>query len=397
MGGSDRREPGGMSPRAPLAPVRDGARKGAATRAPVLVVALATPGHAYKLRAKSSAASSPRTVRPPEAVAAVDLARRAARRPGVREVARTTPAGVDLGETGRPNSRGAAVDHGAVLVRERERAAERFDEALSDVASFFAIPAGAAGDSQSRTRPLPRVQRHAQRAATSASSSTWAEPPRSTSPSPTGVLQGPNGLAADPSWRDRRVGLDADDRAGRPAGSGRDRSGALAAERRLDRRASVPGDEVHRVPPATGRAEARPGVGAHLDFSLVTSTLQDEVGGLQVARPDGEWIDVPHVPGTLARTHRRAAAVRRRQPADRHAAPCGQSFDAANPLLDSPVRLPGPGRDDPPVTHGRPGRTGARLPRARRARPTDRGRRLAFGPAEWHRKGENVWCAECCG
>jgi isopenicillin N synthase-like dioxygenase len=41
------------------------------------------------------------------------------------------------------------------------------------------------------------------------------------------------------------------------------------------------------------------GVNPHHDAGFVTVLVQHEVGGLQALNPDGEWIDVPVVPGTL--------------------------------------------------------------------------------------------------
>ncbi len=41
------------------------------------------------------------------------------------------------------------------------------------------------------------------------------------------------------------------------------------------------------------------GVNAHHDAGFVTVLVQHEVGGLQALNPDGAWIDVPAVPGTL--------------------------------------------------------------------------------------------------
>lgn len=39
------------------------------------------------------------------------------------------------------------------------------------------------------------------------------------------------------------------------------------------------------------------GVGPHTDHEVLTMVLQDEVGGLEVQTPDGDWIDVPPIPG----------------------------------------------------------------------------------------------------
>lgn len=49
--------------------------------------------------------------------------------------------------------------------------------------------------------------------------------------------------------------------------------------------------------PATPAGEC--GVNAHHDAGFVTVLVQHRVGGLQALNPDGEWIDVPVVPGTL--------------------------------------------------------------------------------------------------
>ncbi|NIR38503.1 MAG: isopenicillin N synthase family oxygenase, partial [Actinobacteria bacterium] len=50
-------------------------------------------------------------------------------------------------------------------------------------------------------------------------------------------------------------------------------------------------------PPELG--EDRFGVSAHTDFGMLTVLCQDDVGGLQLERPDGEWIAVPPVAETL--------------------------------------------------------------------------------------------------
>jgi len=39
------------------------------------------------------------------------------------------------------------------------------------------------------------------------------------------------------------------------------------------------------------------GVGPHTDHEVLTMVLQDDVGGLEVQTPNGDWIDVPPIPG----------------------------------------------------------------------------------------------------
>lgn len=41
------------------------------------------------------------------------------------------------------------------------------------------------------------------------------------------------------------------------------------------------------------------GMGAHVDYGFLALVLQDGVAGLEVRNSLGEWIDAPHVPGTL--------------------------------------------------------------------------------------------------
>ncbi|MBL8752105.1 MAG: isopenicillin N synthase family oxygenase [Planctomycetes bacterium] len=147
-------------------------------------------------------------------------------------------------------------------------------------------------------------------------------------------------------------------------------------------------------PQPTGTA-TRPGVAAHLDFSLLTLTLQDDVGGLQVRRRDGTWIDVEPRRGTwllhggellaYATGHAIAALPHRVVNPSTHrprlSMPTFLNPSLATVLRRGEPQLPSP---DDPGEHVHAVLDPGDLP------PT-----LAFGPAEWRRKGENRWCARC--
>ncbi|MEU2243216.1 2-oxoglutarate and iron-dependent oxygenase domain-containing protein [Streptomyces sp. NPDC018338] len=53
-----------------------------------------------------------------------------------------------------------------------------------------------------------------------------------------------------------------------------------------------------RYPGSSGEGDDQ-GVGAHKDYGFLTLLLQDQVGGLQVQREDGEFHDVPPLPGAF--------------------------------------------------------------------------------------------------
>jgi isopenicillin N synthase-like dioxygenase len=140
----------------------------------------------------------------------------------------------------------------------------------------------------------------------------------------------------------------------------------------------------------------RPGVAAHVDFSWITLTLQDETGGLGVRRSDGVWVDVPPVPGTLlvhtgelldfatrglyfATPHR---VVNRSSQRTRLSIPV-----FVNPNLRATVRrLPRQDR----LSQSAVGEHVHRV-----LRTDDPYDAFVFGEAEWKRKGLNVWCTDC--
>ena len=58
---------------------------------------------------------------------------------------------------------------------------------------------------------------------------------------------------------------------------------------------------LNYYPPAEPSAQGEPqwGFSPHTDYGSFTILLQDDHGGLQAQNSDGQWIDVPHIPGTF--------------------------------------------------------------------------------------------------
>ena len=52
-------------------------------------------------------------------------------------------------------------------------------------------------------------------------------------------------------------------------------------------------------PQPDGAEEDQFGVAPHTDFGVLTVLCQDEIGGLQIQRRDGEWVAMPPIPGTF--------------------------------------------------------------------------------------------------
>ncbi len=56
---------------------------------------------------------------------------------------------------------------------------------------------------------------------------------------------------------------------------------------------------LHYPPRLDGSAADLYGSAPHTDFGALTLLVQDDVGGLQVQTPTGDWVDVPRLPGSF--------------------------------------------------------------------------------------------------
>jgi isopenicillin N synthase-like dioxygenase len=141
----------------------------------------------------------------------------------------------------------------------------------------------------------------------------------------------------------------------------------------------------------------RSGVAAHVDYSLVTLLLQDEVGGLELMTRNGQWQEVvPRAePGTVVVVvnlgELAEAATGGRLRATPHRV-TNRARDRSrvsipvfvNPPLDSMLAArPRAATDDAEHIH-------------RVLLPDDATTPFHYGQAEWRRKGLNIWCGRCC-
>jgi isopenicillin N synthase-like dioxygenase len=138
---------------------------------------------------------------------------------------------------------------------------------------------------------------------------------------------------------------------------------------------------------------ARPGVAAHVDYSLMTLLAEDDSGGLELQLRDGRWHAVAPRPDALVVNLGEIA----------EAVTGGELRATPHRVINrSPerARLSIPVFVSPPlpalvVPRPRPARADAE--HVHRVLPPDPLAPFVFGDGEWRRKGENIWCAQCCG
>jgi isopenicillin N synthase-like dioxygenase len=212
-------------------------------------------------------------------------------------------------------------------------------------------------------------------------------------------LEGPNLWPPDPAWRDRILGYLSD-----VVDLGKDILANICAGLGIARNsfADKPGLDPYLVMklicyhPQPELDSLRPGVAAHVDFSWITLTLEDNTGGLEIRIPDGRWITVEPEAGTLLVHVGEILAFATR---DRF---CATPHRVINRLSDQ-SRLSLPTFLNPSLQTIVTPIAGASQHREttddshvhRVLSPGESASPFLFGTAEWRRKGLNVWCTEC--
>lgn len=214
-------------------------------------------------------------------------------------------------------------------------------------------------------------------------------------------LEGPNLWPPDPAWRDRILLYLSD-----VVGIGKEVLASICAGLCIERNSFTdkPGLDPYIVMklicyhPQPEIERLRPGVAAHVDFSWITLTLEDNTGGLEIRVPDGRWVTVEPQAGTLLVHVGEILAF----------ATCGRFCSTPHRVVN---RLSDQSRMSLPIflnpslqTIVTPiaGLSGARACRTidsshvhRVLSPDESGGSFLFGAAEWRRKGLNAWCTEC--
>ncbi|HTF90651.1 MAG TPA: 2OG-Fe(II) oxygenase family protein [Planctomycetota bacterium] len=305
----------------------------------------------------------------------------------------------ELGTTTPREVHDALAHSGTMLIRDTSASA-RCNQALADAAAFFALPQASKDALDIRRSP------HFRGYSTMQNERDWREQihfGRETGAAgddpPFLKLEGPNLWPPDAAWRARMLEY-------------------LAAVEAMGKRLLALVAESLALPPAsfTGAtppyllmklicyhaqpdvAAPRQGVAAHLDFSWITLTLQDDTGGLEVMLPDGKWYSVEPRPATWLVN-------------------VGEllQFATANTFPATPHRVVNPSTrrsriSIPVFVNPSMGAKVSRLPvrevsasvapraHVHRVLAPDRPpTSFDFGEAEWRRKGLNIWCEACVG
>ena len=292
----------------------------------------------------------------------------------------------------------ALQGHGAILAVDASVPAHRSDRVLADMRTFFARPDSDKaplalarsphfrGHSRMHNERDFREQIHFGRelpAATGRAEAFWR-------------LQGPNLWPDDPDWRTRMVEyMHAVEQVGCRL------LGKVALALRLDASRWL-GSDPYLLAKCIGyhpqvEADApRRGVAAHLDFSLLTLTLQDDVGGLEIRSPSGGWLMVPPVRGAwlvnIGELLQFVTGDRLVATPHRVVNPSLQRTRCSMPVFVNPSL-------DTTLVREVPRTSASTADRAEHVHavldPASPGSALPYGEREWRRKGEGEWCAAC--
>lgn len=293
----------------------------------------------------------------------------------------------------------ALQQHGAAMVVDPAVSAERCDRMLADAAAFFAL--GAASKAELAIEGSPHFRgysrMHSERDFREQIHFGHERPPEVGRGESFSRLQGPNRWPGDPAWREGLL-----EYMGAVEQVGHRLLQKIAAALGLDHRRWLGTDPYVLMKcigyhPQVAGGVARRGVAAHLDFSLVTLTLQDDTGGLEFCSPAGEWRPVPWQRGAwfvnIGELLQFVTGDRLVATPHRVVNRSLQRLRCSVPLFVNPSLTTTLVRELPPLfeapDRGRREHVHAVLDAA--ALPSA----LHYGAAEWRRKGENVWCAAC--
>lgn len=292
----------------------------------------------------------------------------------------------------------ALQGHGAILAVDPSVPASRSDRVLADMRAFFALPdqqkAKLAiarsphfrGHSRLHNERDFREQIHFGRelpTATDRAEAFWR-------------LQGPNLWPDDPAWRLRML-----EYMHQVEHVGRRLLRKVAQALGLEARRWLGSDPYLLAKcigyhPQVDADEPRRGVAAHLDFSLLTLTLQDDVGGLEIRSPSGAWLVVPPARGAwlvnIGELLQFVTGDRLVATAHRVVNPSLQRTRCSMPVFVNPSL-------DTTLRRELPRTLASAADRAEHVHavldPASPGSALHYGEREWRRKGEGDWCAAC--
>lgn len=264
-------------------------------------------------------------------------------------------------------------------------------QALALAQSFFALP------DEAKRRVAIKGSPHFRGYSEMRNERDWREQIHFGREEPAGalVLRGPNLWPAGADWRSELERLLETLEA-----VGREILGSLAASLGAPPDHWMPATErpylllklIHYL--TVPSQQARSGVAPHVDFSWITLLLQDDTGGLEVCTPDGRWLEVAPLPGTLVvnvgeilqlMTGGCLAATPHRV-VSRGGARLSLPF-FLNPALDRWLHPPprsAPTEEPEEAVH------------VHRVLAMTESRPLCFGDAERRRKVEGIWCRRCC-